>query len=233
MISAHASGLSTMTEAVKYHQWIYDVVRPYIGKRVLEVGGGLGTFSDLLQDRERLVIVDNDPVCIRHLADRFCPAANVRVLEADILDDIHLETLISERPDSAICINVLEHIWDDRKAVQHIYDVLQPGGYFVLLVPAHPVLYGIIDQNLGHIRRYTKKHAAKRVADAGFSVVRAQYFNSVGVAGWYMISRMRRQETHQTEQVRFYDQYVVPVVSRVERVVSPPFGQSVVVIGRK
>ena len=47
VISAHASGLETMSLAVKYHRWIYDIVRPYMGARVLEIGGGLGNFGHL------------------------------------------------------------------------------------------------------------------------------------------------------------------------------------------
>lgn len=233
VISAHASGLETMSLAVKYHRWIYDIVRPYMGARVLEIGGGLGNFGHLLQDRERLVMLDNDPVCIRHLHDRFDGQANIMILEADILDEVQVAQLSCERLDSAVCINVLEHIADDRDALRNIYRSLQPGAHFVLLVPAHPMLYGSLDATLGHVRRYTRREAREKVADAGFTVLRAHYFNSVGVAGWYMLSRLWRQQEHGAGQVRFYDQYVVPVISRAERVISPPFGQSVVVIGRK
>jgi len=233
VISAHASGLETMSLAVKYHQWIYDVVRPYMGARVLEIGGGLGNFSHLLQHHERLVMLDNDPVCIRHLHDRFDGQANVMILEADILDEAQLEQLSNERLDSAVCINVLEHITDDRDALRNIYRVLQPGAHFALLVPALPALYGSLDATLGHVRRYTRREASEKVAGAGFTVLRARYFNSVGVAGWYMLGRLRRQQEHGAGQVRFYDRYVVPILSRVEHVIPPPFGQSVVVIGRK
>jgi SAM-dependent methyltransferase len=222
-----------MSLAVNYHRWTYEVARRAIGERVLEVGGGLGSFSRFLADRQRLVILDHDPDCTRHLRGRFGRHASVRILDADILDPALPDALRPERLDTAVCMNVLEHIEDDRAALRNIHRALQPGGRLILLVPAHPSLYGTLDELVGHHRRYTRGEVKGKVRAAGFAVQRCLYFNSVGAAGRYVIGRVRRQRETGKGQVRFYDRYVVPLLARAERVIPPPFGQSLVVVGRK
>ena len=47
--------------------------------------------------------------------------------------------------DSVVCLNVLEHVSDDRKALEHMYALLRPGGSVILIIPAFESLYGPID----------------------------------------------------------------------------------------
>ena len=56
-----------------------------------------------------------------------------------------MEDLRGERLDSIVCLNVLEHIEDDRTTLQNFASVLSPGGHLVLLVPALEALYGTLD----------------------------------------------------------------------------------------
>jgi SAM-dependent methyltransferase len=233
MSSAGVRELETMSLAVNYHRWTYDVARPFLGQRVLEVGGGLGSFTRLLLDRERVVTIDNDSACTAQLRQRFAEQLHVGVLDADVLDPALPGALQEERLDTAVCMNVLEHIEDDRAALRGIYESLRPGGRLILLVPAHPRLYGTLDEVVGHFRRYTRAEGREKMRAAGFTVLRSHYFNSVGAAGRYIIGRVRKQQETGDGQVRFYDRYVVPFLSKAERVFAPPFGQSLIVVGRK
>lgn len=233
MVSFGVRELETMSLAVNYHRWTYNIARPYLGERVLEVGGGLGSFTRLLHDGRRVVTVDNDPDCTSQLRRQFADHNQVRVLDGDILDDHLPDALSAERLDTAVCINVLEHIEDDGRALRNIWRALQLGGHLILLVPAHPQLYGTLDAVVGHFRRYTRSEGRTKVRRAGFEVLRCSYFNSVGAVGRFVIGRVNRQQETGKGQVVFYDRYVVPVLERVEQVVAPPFGQSLVVVGRK
>jgi SAM-dependent methyltransferase len=225
--------LEIMALAVNYHRWTQSVIQPYVGQRILEVGGGLGSLSQHWEDRERLVILDYDGTCTQHLRSRFRGRPNIRVFDGDILDPALPAQLVDERLDTVVCINVLEHIEHDRTALRHMYAALQPGGHLVLLVPAHPSLYGTLDELVGHYRRYAKSECIAKVAEAGFEVKLATYFNSLGAVGRFFIGRVRKQQSTGRGQVQFYDRYVVPVLQQVESRVSPPFGQSLIVVGRK
>ena len=43
--------LESMHFASNYHRWLLSIFSPYLGKRVVEVGAGVGSFSELLIDR--------------------------------------------------------------------------------------------------------------------------------------------------------------------------------------
>jgi len=58
--------------------------------------------------------------------------------------------------DTVICLNVLEHIEDDATGLANISSALIPGGVAIVLVPQDPGLYGTLDEELGHYRRYSE-----------------------------------------------------------------------------
>ena len=53
-------------------------------------------------------------------------------------------------------LNVLEHIEDDTKEINEAFQKLNPGGFLIILVPAHNNLYSEFDKAIGHFRRYNK-----------------------------------------------------------------------------
>ena len=40
--------LESMSFAKNYHRWILEIFLPFLGKRIVEVGAGSGSFSELL-----------------------------------------------------------------------------------------------------------------------------------------------------------------------------------------
>lgn len=232
-LSVHASALDAMALASNYHDWILKTVLPFIGPRVVEVGGGIGSIAHALQSHERLIVLDNDPVCCRRLRNRFRDSENIRIFEGDILDPVVAADLGGEQLDTVVCVNVLEHIAEDVPALKNMYDLLAPGGHLVVLVPALPALFGALDEELGHVRRYRRRELRDKVASVGFGVERCHFFNSIGAVSWFVAGRVRRQRVIQAGQVRFYDRFIVPTLSGAERVIPPPFGQSLIIVARK
>lgn len=208
-------------------------MRPYLGNRILEVGAGLGTVADEFTDKEHVILLDNDPVCVRKLRARFADAPNVHVLLDDILEPATVQRLVTKQIDTVLRVNVLEHIEDDAVALASLYDVLEPGGCCIILVPAMPVLYGAMDRRLGHVRRYQRTELVRKVTEGGFALQDCRYFNSIGAAGWYFAGRVRKQAEIRAAQVRQYDQHIVPLLARVEAHVRPAFGQSLLAVARK
>src|SRR3954452_13882409 len=101
-----------MTHARNYFAWQGRLVRRELGQRVIEVGCGVGNFTAMLLDREAVVALDPQPECIERLQDRFGRRKNLRVMVAEAGDAAFLD-LARFRPDSCVCLNVLEHIEDD------------------------------------------------------------------------------------------------------------------------
>jgi SAM-dependent methyltransferase len=221
-----------MTRAGNYFAWQHRLVTPALGRRVMELGCGIGNFTRLLLDREAVLAVDAEPDCVERLRGRFPDRPNLRVVACDVMAP-EFTDLASFRADSCVCLNVLEHIEHDGAALRRMASVLTPGGVIVLLVAASPSLYGRIDELLGHHRRYTRASMTRLAEEAGLRVKTSYYLNAVGFFGWWTNSHILRRDAQSPAQIYFFDRYVVPVASRLERMLHPPFGQSLFLVLEK
>jgi 2-polyprenyl-3-methyl-5-hydroxy-6-metoxy-1,4-benzoquinol methylase len=221
-----------MSKAVNYFAWQSRISGRALGSRVLEVGCGLGNFTETIAGRELVYGLDIDENCIALHRQRFTGRPNVRQQLLDALDPAFLD-LAQHRFDSIACLNVLEHISDDQLMLQRFHDVLQPGGRVVLLVPAFQALYGPIDHHLGHYRRYTKQSLAATAAAAGLVPRTLRLMNFIGFFGWWANARIFRRTEQSGEQIAVFDRWIVPVQERAEELVEPPLGQSIFAVLEK
>jgi SAM-dependent methyltransferase len=222
-----ASTLDNLDGADNYAAWIFELIEPYLGDEVLEVGAGHGTFTEMLARRaKRVVASDISERCVGRLRDRFSGEESVEILHGSI------DSAAAHGPfDSVILINVLEHIEDDDGALRELADsLLKPAGRTVLWVPAFPFLYSDFDRRIGHYRRYTLPGLRKQLADAGYDVQDIRYVNAVGAVAWLVLARLLRRTPTNGTPVKIFDKYFVPVLKRVERRWRPPFGQSVLAV---
>jgi SAM-dependent methyltransferase len=222
-----AATLERMAAAPRYNRWMFERLRPWVGRRVLEIGAGIGNMSAFLADRERLVLTDTEDYYLGRLRERFAGRNHVTVgrLELPAVD----ATLVAERLDTVVCLNVLEHIGDDRASLGAMYGLLQRGGRLVLLVPSLPALYGTLDEALGHFRRYVPGELSAKLAAAGFRVRHLEYFNLAGVPGWWFAGRVLRRRLIPVGALRWYEA-LVPLF-RLERLLPWRIGQSLIAIG--
>jgi SAM-dependent methyltransferase len=130
-----------------------------------------------------------------------------------------------------VCFNVLEHIADHAAALSQFQAVLRPGGRLLLLVPAHPTLYGAIDRVVGHERRYTVDAVRRLLEQSGFAHEIVRYVNPVGAVGWLVASRFVRSHTVPAAPLRVYDRFV-PALRLLDRA-HLPFGLSVWAVARR
>jgi len=200
-----------------------------VGRRVLEVGSGIGNMSQFFADRERVVLTDTDAGYRETLRTRFAQHPNVAVRELS-LPEVP-DSLVAERFDTVICLNVLEHIEDDRGSLAAMRALLVPGGRLVLLVPAVPFLYGTLDRALGHFRRYAPSVLRERYAEAGLGMRHLEYFNLAGMPGWWFVGSVLRREVIPQGSLGLYDK-LVPLF-RLERLLPWRMGQSLIAIGER
>ncbi len=135
--------------------------------------------------------------------------------------------------DTVVLLNVLEHIPDDHQALGDIYESLAPGGKMILWVPAFEALYSKFDQRIGHYRRYRRNELLDLVHNVGFGQSTARYANLPGFFAWWLVVRVLRRSPTAGRLASIYDRFFIPVIRRVERVVRPPIGQSLLVIAQR
>jgi len=221
-----------MARAANYFGWQSRLVAPELGQRVVEVGCGLGNFTGMLLDREAVIALDVEPACIALLRERYPNQPNLHAFVCDPSSDAFVD-LARFRPDSCVCLNVLEHVEDDRRALRAMASLLVPGGMIVLLVPAFQALYGPIDRNLGHHRRYSRRSLTELAETAGLDIRKLHYINAIGFFAWWLNAHVFRREAQSPGQIEIFDRCVVPWMSRLESLARPPFGQSLFAVLRK
>jgi SAM-dependent methyltransferase len=202
--------LRRMEGAGAYNAWLFERVRPHLGRRVLDAGAGVGTFTGLAADGREVVAVEPDPELLPVLRARFEGRSDVAIVEGTIED-------VSGSFDSIVCLNVLEHIADDVGTLRRFRELLEPGGRLLLLVPAHPSLYGSIDRTVEHERRYTKGDLGGKLREAGFDVAELRLVNPLGAAGWFVSSRVLKREQVPEGPLKLYDK-LVPALRVLDKV---------------
>ncbi len=153
------------------------LIKKYAPKKenytILEVGCGTGENTSYLSKYGNVTGID-----ISAEAISFC--------EKRGLKDIYLTDILNASPDQPyykksgydviLALDVLEHIQDDVRAMQKIHELLSDDGIFIATVPAHKFLWSEHDEALHHKRRYHSLEIKKKLADAGFKVIKKSYF---------------------------------------------------------
>jgi SAM-dependent methyltransferase len=211
-----------------YNAWLLRRARPHLGRRVLDAGAGIGTFTRLLAEQGlEVTAAEPHPPYADRLREDLAAFPNVDVVAAEaaaLPDDV-------ANFDSVLCLNVLEHIADDEDALRSFRERLAPAGRLLLLVPAHAALYGATDVAVAHERRYAKGSLRRLLAGVGFDVVDLRYVNPVGALGWLASSRVLRRTELSPRALGAFDA-LVPLLSRLDRV-DVGFGLSLWAVARR
>jgi len=222
-----------MAFAVNYHRWILERLAPFLGKRIIEVGAGVGSFSELLLETrpESLTSLEPSPNMFAVLIQRLAAQDKAGVSLAK--NCILAEAKFSTPPDSIVYVNVLEHIEDDQAELRTAHSLLVSGGRVLIFVPANRWLMGSMDRQLGHFRRYAMDELTSKCRSAGFIIRLASYFDVAGILPWWLMYCVLKSARMDPRAVRLYDRWVVPIARVVENAVSPPLGKNIVVVGEK
>jgi SAM-dependent methyltransferase len=223
--------LKSMARSKKYNRWILDLVRPYLGRRLLEAGAGIGNISSMLAQRERLALADHDPIYVSLLEQRFGRHRNIRVDRLDLTRSDELERYAAERLDTVFCSNVLEHLEPDQDVLASFYRALEPGGHCIIVVPAGKGLFTPLDTQLGHHRRYTAYELRAKMTAAGFRVVHEHRFSKLGTIGWATSGHLLRKRHLSPLQMQWFDR-LMPLARLLEKVLPVP-GMSLVMVGQR
>ncbi len=222
--------LDDLSEAVHYNEWIYQILRPYVGTRILEIGCGTGNLTGYLRR--------HGPVLADDFHSGYLEAAkkNLKGLSGITYKKVNLEKnlsfLRSFRPDTLICVNVLEHLSDDQRVLDRCLSLLPPGGRLLLFVPAFQFLFGTMDVSYGHFRRYSLSELKNKMEAAGFRVEYCRYLNLLGVLGWWLNGKILKKKIIPKSQMLLYDK-LVRFSSKIEKFLPKPLGLSLFCAGQK
>lgn len=228
--------LESMDFAVKYHQWILEGFRPYLGKTVVEVGAGSGSFTRLLAETGAKSVIAIEPSkemfpLLQDTTKELGAKLKAKALKG-FFSQVSGE-IKNAKPNSVLYVNVFEHIEKDEEELRLLYDTIPMGGRVCIFVPANQWLMSNFDRKIGHFRRYSKNELRSKVKEAGFEIEMLKKFDSVGIFPWLVKYRLLGSTTMEAGLTKIYDNVVVPIESRVEKVIPPLWGKNLILVAKK
>ena len=220
--------LESMSQAIWYNQWSLNKFSKYIFGNILEVGCGIGNFTNSLCKFGKVWAIDVDKNFITRAKTRVGSKANVGF--GDIEKGKYF--FKGKTFDSIICLNVLEHIQNDGRAVDNLLKLLSSNGNLILLVPAHKSLMGEIDRSIGHYRRYDKNKLKDLLKERGFDIKMIKRLNLLGGLGWFIAGKILKNSSINEGKIRLFNT-ISPFFLRLEGIFEPPFGTSILVVAGK
>jgi len=218
--------LARLNRAPRFTKWMADTIRPYVGERVLEIGAGIGNLTTSLVPRSVYWASDINPQYLDRLEKLKLSRPYLQVGYTDASSG---ETFPKGEFDTVICLNVVEHLEDDVKALQNIRASLEKNGHAIVLVPSGPGLYGTLDKVLGHYRRYTRDQLVEACARAGFRVEKVLKFNRIGSPGWWWNGKVLKSTTFGFWQIKLLNS-LVSFVRPIDRFLPLPHLSWIVIL---
>lgn len=211
------------------------------GSRVLDGAVGLGQLAQRLsRDGYRVVGVDFSFEAARYVRKTVGLPA--------VVGDLGRLPFRSGAFDGVTTGETLEHLDDDRSAVNEIGRVVRSGGTVVATVPALQSLWTSSDDYYEHRRRYSRSALVGMFRDAGFDVPRAKFWGFPVVLAYdtvFLLPMNRRRARRDVESDRGLQSVAragrarwlvgaVRAVFSIDRLFSwVPFGPGLLLVGKK
>ncbi|MDQ8755825.1 class I SAM-dependent methyltransferase [Sphingosinicella sp. LHD-64] len=147
-------------------------IAPPVGARILEIGCGTGHNLAMLGGFGRVDAIEVDGAA-RDIASR-------RLGRVVMNAPLPALTGVEDGAYDLIAIlDVLEHVEEDRAALEGMARKLKPGGRILITVPAHPWMWSAHDVVNHHKRRYTRATLRSVIGEAGLKIEMLSWFNSL------------------------------------------------------
>jgi SAM-dependent methyltransferase len=231
-LSYQGSELELFEKAKNWKAYYQNLIKDYLGQEVLEVGAGIGATTRALcsEKQTRWLCLEPDQAMGDRLESLISnhelpPTCQVKV---GLVGDLEPE----ETFDTIIYIDVLEHIENDREDLKSACAHLQPGGFLVVLSPAHQSLYTPFDQAIGHYRRYNKKTLLAVVPD-DLELADLKYLDCIGATASLGNRFVLKSKSPSVKQLAVWDKLMIPLSKLVDPLLGYRAGKSVLGVWRK
>jgi len=221
--------LEIMSQADYYNQWTFEIIKPYLKGNIAEVGAGIGAFVEKIRIYyPDVTAIDFNENYLEHIQKT---QKGIKTQQLD-LQSAAISTSFTEKFDTIVAINVLEHLPNLDLALSHLYKMLKPNGRLIVLVPSFQFAFGDMDRNLGHVQRFTESKFANFLKPFNFKFITARYINLLGLIGWWINGKILKKQAIPKNQVKLFNLLGRPWLA-LEKYIQFPLGLSLIYIVEK
>jgi SAM-dependent methyltransferase len=224
--------LDLFAAATNWKRYVARLLAPHIGRRVLEVGAGIGTNTAFLAGPrvDEWLCLEPDP----SLAGRIGQLVAAGALSpcCRVVGGTIAALGVGAAFDTILYLDVLEHIAADRSELADAARLLAAGGALAVLAPAHPFLFTPFDTAVGHYRRYTRA-SLRALAPPGCRLEALLMLDSAGFFASLANRLLLSAALPTPRQIAVWDKFLVPLSQAADRATRYRFGKSVLAIWRR
>ena len=229
--------IDKIANAEQNHFWfksrrnlIQQVFNKFISKQdnIIEIGAGTGSIARMLKfNNYNMSIGEIHPNGIEYALKN--NSQNLPIYQFNIMNNP-----FKNHFDVVGLFDVLEHIEDDKLAINNISKMLKGGGRIVLTVPAHMWLWCEEDEVSNHFRRYELDSLKKMLISEGFIIKYATHFFISIVPLLYLRTKSKSSDEITINPIV---NFILSIVSNIEnnilKFISSKIGGSIIIVAEK
>ena len=218
--------LDNFDKAVVWRKYIFLLIKKYIKGNVLEVGAGIGSFTNNYKNLARdITLTEVDQKNLIKLKEKF--------KDNNFTFSDKITKKILKKFDTIMYLNVLEHIKQDNEEIKNAFEKLNQDGYLIILVPAHNKLYSNFDKAVGHYRRYEIEFF-KSIKIKNSKLIKLIYLDSLGYFLYYLNKLFFKKEVYPSKlKIFIWDKIFTPIPYFLDRILMYKFGKNILYIIKK
>ena len=211
-----------------FRKYQYSLIRKYVGKKLLEIGPGTGTFAKkfFLNNVDELNLSEINIELNKVLVSEFRNNKKVKILSKKIED-------IDDTFDTICYFDVLEHINDHEKEIENSLKRIKKGGHLIIIVPAFNFLFSHYDRSVGHYRRYEKKFFIDFVKTNNLDCKKLIYFDSIGFFFLSINKIINTKKKNSVGLATILWNMLIPISKILDKITLNIFGKSVLCVIKK
>ena len=220
-------------------QILVQILRRFLGGRILEVGAGVGHITAQLAAHAREVVaIEPNRTLFAELQENTNHLSNVTAFNMMLeqFTQSHGAALRKSMVDfdSVVYINVLEHIADDKQELSRAKALLVHSGRLLIVVPAHQWLYSRVDRLTGHFRRYSRRGLRQLIESSGLRCEHLRYFDSIGLVPYLVLYKWFRSVATTGANANIYSRLILPLSLGIYRATAGQLiGKNLVAVAQK
>ncbi len=221
--------LENFNHASFWRKYTLSKVRCFIkNKNVLEVGSGIGSFSEiLLKYVDQLTLVEPDEDYTKLLEKKFKNNSKIKKIHNGTVSKI-----TDEKFDVIIHFQVLEHIKEDNKEILKNLELLKNDGHLIICVPSFMSLYSKFDKSVGHHKRYIKEDFYKFDLKKN-QIIKMMYIDSSGYIIYKLFKFFLNSEYPNKYMIIIWDKIFIPISIILDWILNYKIGKNLISIIQK